>query len=439
MKKNHLHHKERHTRQILYGEYTKDNKPLIKNKDHLEKARNYIKLREKVDRVNGNTINADLISILHLSNYLKDKRFEEATRNDMMDFDTWLQNERNLSKSTASLYLMKIKRFYKFISEPEMYANGKADQKDIKYPDSVRWITYDSNGDELPLEELPTKKDIEKMYTACKDVRDQVILSALLDGGLRKSELLSLKLRNVKYDAELKKYYFILPKKSKSKGLKTGARYIQLFLIPSSTGYIHDYLNHHKLKNNPDGPFIYSEDHSVTRQDLSDYGLSEYGISEIIDRIVKNSGVKQHITPHTLRHISATWCCTKGFNEPMLRERFGWSKRSKMPSRYVHLANSDMRNKIKEILGIKDENSEDVEELQPIMCWNCGEENPFSYNHCWKCGATLNQEKDELTTSAIDEGLALQKLKKSNPDFLKTLANAVLEQLQDNEKQEENK
>ena len=185
-----MNHKEKHIQQILFGKFTDDNKPLIKNKNHLEIVKQYVKLREKVDKVNINTIDADLIAILHLSTFLGKKAFKQASRTDIMNFSDYLKDKKGNSESTSSLYLMKIKRFYKFVYEPDLYANGKSDQRDIKYPDAVRWITYDDNGKELPLDNIPTKKEITKLFNVCKDVRDQVILTSLLDGGLRKSELI---------------------------------------------------------------------------------------------------------------------------------------------------------------------------------------------------------------------------------------------------------
>jgi len=75
-----------------------------------------------------------------------------------------------------------------------------------------------------------------------------------------------------------------------------------------------------------------------------------------------------------------------------------------MPSRYVHLANTDMKNKIMEILGIKKEELKNVDELQPKICWNCNEENPFSYNYCFKCGVNLKQ-KDVPEVDQHDENI----------------------------------
>lgn len=410
-----MHHKERHIKQILEGEFTIDGKPFIKNIKHLEVAKSYATLRKKVDKVNINTLDADLIAISHLSNYLENKPFKNVSRDDMMNFSDHLKDKLNLSESTTNLYLMKLKRFYKFVSKPDLYANGKSDQKDIKYPDSVRWITYEDSEGDLPLDNIPTKKEIKELFNACKDVRDQVILCAFLDGGLRKSELISLRVRNVKFDSDLKKYYFILPKKTKN--LKTGQRFIQLFLIGSSTSYIKDYLNHHPYKNDPDAPFVYSDDNRAKSKPIHDKFLTDIGMGEIIERIVKASKIKYHITPHTLRHVSATWCCIKGFNEPMLRERYGWSKRSRMPSRYVHLANTNMKDKIMEILGIKKDDNENIDELQSQVCWNCKEENPFSYNYCFKCGVELTKKEENIAT-ATDTGIITQE-GLQDPEFRK--------------------
>lgn len=413
-----MNHKEKHIKQILTGEYTKDGKPLIKNENHLETVRIYVKLRKKVDRVKTGTLNVDLISIMHLSTFLKDKRFQDATRDDMMDFSTYLEEEKGFNPSSASLYLMKIKRFYKFVSEPDIYANGKMDQRNIQYPTCVRWIS-EHKGDELPIDSIPSKKVIKKLFNSCKDVRDQVILTSFLDGGLRRGELINLTLKNVGYDPDLKRYYFLLPKKTR--GLKTGMRKVQLFLLPSSSSYIRDYLNHHRFKDNPNAPFIYTECNRIHGDKPSDFKIGEVGIFQIIDRIVNTSGVNLHITPHTLRHVSATWCAMKGFNESMLRERFGWSPSSRMPARYVHIANTDMKEKIMNILGIKKEETDDTKEMQPIICWNCEEENPFSYHYCFRCGADLKQDEKEISkkATAVDTGITVQSMMDKDEQFKK--------------------
>jgi integrase len=399
--------------------------------NHRHDVEAYIKIRREVDKVKPHTLACDMVAIYQLSRFLKNKSFKEATREDIREWSQWLltQNlnkkrkrnhtathETDMEETSRDFYLMKIKRFYKYISEPNNYENGRADQRDIKYPDSVRWITYNQHtDDELPLDNLLTDKQIKQLLNGCNDIREQTIIVSLLDGGLRKSELIALKIRNVQFDKQLGAY-FILPKKQKN--LKTGTRKVQLFLIQSSTNYIKEFLNHHPFKDDLDAPFIQTNDKKYRHKKM---GLTDRGVNDIMDRIVKNSGLKIHLTPHMLRHNSATRCVAKGFSEPMLRERFGWKKNSTMPSKYVHLQQKDTDDKIRQILGIKTETTEEISILQPVICQNCSYENVPTNTVCGRCGMKLNITKKDMELSASSLGIILQKAQSSNPEIEKLL------------------
>lgn len=395
-----MEHKEKHIQNALKA---------VSNKNHKKTLTEYISIRKEIDRVTNNTIDTDVCSISHLSTFLKNKKFKDADRKDIRTWLNWL-TKQGLGDTTINLYKARIKRFYKYISKPTLYEGGKADQKDIPYPDSVRWISIDHDTMELPLDSILNEKQIKKLYNGCRDLRDKVIVTSWLDAGLRRNELRLMKIKNVGFDKQLGAY-FILPKKSKRKGLKTGARKVQLFLIPSSTYYIREHLNYHPFKDDPEAPFIYTIGKKAKNKRDP---VSERGFKDILDQIVVRSGLKMHISPHVLRHNSATMCCVKGFNEFMLRERFGWSKSSNMPSRYVHLAQTDMSNQIKKILGITDE--EDIKDsiLQPVICWNCNTENPPEFKFCGKCSANLNPTKNELQVTATEAGVGIQKVMKNN-------------------------
>jgi len=315
---------------------------------------------------------------------------------------------------------MKLKRFYKYIAEPDNYENGKADQKDIRYPDCVRWISFESDiGGDLPIESILNEKQIKKLLDGCANSRDGALLCCLLDGGLRKSELRHLKIKNVGFDKTLGAYLLL------SNGLKTksSARKIQLFLIPSSTQYIKEYLNHHRYKDDPEAYFFYSMDRGEPAGSM----LAHQGVNQILKRIVTRSGLKIHLTPHILRHNSATMSTVKGFNEQLLRLRYGWSKTSKMPSRYVHLVEKDSDDFIKKLLGIKEEDQPEESLLQPIICKNCGYENVPSNTVCGRCAMKLNINIKDISMTASDIGIALQKAKDN--DALKELLKPILIEL----------
>ena len=220
--------------------------------------------------------------------------------------------------------------------------------------------------------------------------------------------------------------YFILPKKGKD--LKTGMRKIRLFIMPSSTKYLKDFLNNHPFKNYENAPLFYSRDGRVffnvlkksqekivNQSDFEKIRLTRPGLEQVITRLCKIAGLS-NITPHQIRHNSCTMSAKKGFNEMEMRIRYGWSKTSKMPSRYTHLASRDLDDKIKVITGFKEPEEPEISKLASILCWNCQEENVPTNKFCSKCGSNLNPSKEELTPTATETGIATQEMLK-DPNF----------------------
>lgn len=377
----------------------------FENANHKQKAKEYLNIRKQIDKVNTATQQTDIVALYHLSQFLKDKSYKDATQNDIMEWERLLQ--KHYSESSIRLFEAKIKRFYKYIAEPKQYMKGNQFQKNIEFPDCVSWISTTLKNGELPIDSIISEKEIKQLLDGCKDAREQCIIGpCLIDAGLRVSELKSLKIKNIGFDRQLGAF-FILPKKAM--GLKTGQRKIQLFLIPSSTAYIKEYLNHHIRKNDPEAYFIYSDSNFKRSETDATKPMSSNGIWKIVTRIVRNSGVKKDIHPHTLRHVSATFCSMRGFNEAMMRERFGWSRSSNMPSHYTHLASKDTSDYIKKLLGIKEDVTPDSI-LQPILCPNCTHENPPTHIFCSKCSTKLNIKKEDLGVDATTTGLATQEM-----------------------------
>jgi len=87
-----------------------------------------------------------------------------------------------------------------------------------------------------------------------------------------------------------------------------------------------------------------------------------------------------------------------------------------MPSRYTHLSSKDLEDKIKVITGFKEPDKKEDTILQPIICWNCKEENIPTAMFCNKCGNNLNPTKEEITATATETGIATQDMLK-DPEF----------------------
>ncbi|GAG86222.1 unnamed protein product, partial [marine sediment metagenome] len=166
---------------------------------------------------------------------------------------------------------------------------------------------------------------------------------------------------------------------------------IRLFLVPSSAQYLKDYINNHPFKRYTKCPLFISRDprrYSKVLKKVNSGILKEKEIVEELEKlrmgkvsvkdIIKNTAKRANAPigkPHDLRHNSCTMASKAGFNEMELRIRYGWSPTSRMPSRYTHLASKDLEDKIKVITGFKEPDKKEDTILQPIICWNCKEEN----------------------------------------------------------------
>ena len=392
--------------------YIRNMMQTFRNPEHKKDTEDYLKIRNSIDKVKKYTIRNDVQSLLAFDKFAKERSYKDLDQDDMIKFEEYLKKEhiskrvsnkymqkKGLDDSTIDQYMCHIKRFYKYYFKKDEYKKGKRFQKNIPYPDNVAWISVSTNnGRDLPLEKILSEEDLLKLLNVCDNPRDQAMFSAgFFDAGLRISELISLNVKNVDFDKL--GGYFILPKKGKD--LKTGRRTIRLFLMPSSSQYLKDFLKNHPLKHFEDAPLFYSLDSRVyskviekankgtaTHDDFNEVRLSRPGIEYILQRYCKMAGITK-LTPHALRHNSCTKCAKMGFNEMELRIRYGWSPTSKMPSRYTHLAHKDLDDKIKVITGYQEPEEIEPSKLISIDCWNCHEENVPTAKFCSRCGLAI--------------------------------------------------
>ena len=296
--------------------------------------------------------------LYNVARWVKDEKLDEMSENEIKDLIVKILQKDEYSKRTKIDYSTAIKGFY-------VWLDGDARR--------VSWIrTSLPNGKKLP-EELLTKKDIESLIDSAIHVRDKALIMVLYEGGLRISELLNLKLKNVEFD----RYGAILIVHG-----KTGWRRIRLI---AAVPYLSNWIMHHPLKNNPESPLWVG------------IGSRNYGkplkydaVRMLLRKIAKRAGLKKRVNPHIFRHSRATELA-KYLTEAQLREFFGWTKDSEMPAIYVHLSGRDTDRAILRIYGkLTDEELREEEPIKPKKCIFCGTENPSEAEFCVKCGRPLN-------------------------------------------------
>ena len=305
-----------------------------------------------------------------------DKSFIDCTKTDIKNYVGKIEKSK-YSENSKQGYKIAIKKFYQFLRGFEW--------KSKKYPEEVDWIdtSNNKNSNKLP-EELLTQKDVRSLIDGCNNIRDKALISVLYESGCRIGELLSLERKHVQFD----KYGATLNASG-----KTGSRRIRIVnCVPFLANW---------FENMP----ITKEDTPLwlglgTRN--KNRGIRYPTVESILNKLKVRIKFKKAVNPHLFRHSRATHLAPH-LKEPQMREFFGWSKRSNMPSIYVHLSGRDIDNSILEINGVKEKkvdnnNLINGEALKPIECPICKNKNPPGSSLC-KCGFDLTKSfsyQDEL-------------------------------------------
>jgi integrase len=147
--------------------------------------------------------------------------------------------------------------------------------------------------------------------------------------GARPSEILGLRIKDVAFDGN---DVFV------SLHGKTGSRTIYII---KSVSLLSQWLNVHPKKDDPQAPLW------VNRSNYGRFNRWGYrACSKELVRLAERAGVKKNVTIYLFRHSAATRDARLGFTESQLCLKYGWVIGSRVPSVYLHLTASDLREKI---------------------------------------------------------------------------------------------
>jgi integrase/recombinase XerD len=250
------------------------------------------------------------------------KRFDGMDRHDIETIVGRVQNS-GFSPRTVADHLTVIKTFWKWL-----------EGKDEIYPEKVAWIKarYSNRKIRLP-EELLTNEDIDALVDAASNVRDKAFISILYDSGCRIGELLTLRIKHVRFD---------------SSGAvvmvdgKTGQRRVRII---HSTPRLLNWIEHHPAKTDPEAFLFVS---IGTKNHCKQ--LCYESISNMLRRTAQKAGVRKRVNPHLFRHSRATFLA-KHLTEAQMKEYFGWTQASDMAAVYVHLSGRDVDSALLKLAG----------------------------------------------------------------------------------------
>jgi len=235
----------------------------------------------------------------------------------------------------------------------------------------LKFIKATKPKDKLTREDLPTNEEVQKILAACADSsRDKAMISVHAEAGTRIGELLGMKIKDFSLD--------------NNGGIikvdgKTGVRPIR---IVKSVPYLTRWLNDHPNKNDHESPlWVY-----IHASDTFGQPINYAGFNSILQKRVRQVGITKRISSHLFRHKEITDLANK-LTESESRMRHGWGRTSLMPSKYTHLNQDDLDDKMLEIMGVK---KPEVKEDPLRECVFCKISYPVETRFCDLCSRPLD-------------------------------------------------
>lgn len=279
----------------------------------------YLKLEKGLSE---NSIEAYLRDVSRFGNYCVDLLPQDVKPIHISSFFTALLEAELLAETSQARMLSSIRSFYKYL----MY-------EDIIELDPCSLVEAPKIGRKLPdpltVDEIDLMLEVIDKSTPL-GVRNASIIETMYSCGLRVSELVNLKIRDVYFDSD---FVRVFGKGSKERLVPLGS-----FAKRSIKNYMEEHRGAKGIKEGEqDIIFLNNRGARLTR----------VMIFTIISKTADLAGIKRNISPHSLRHSFATHLLEGGADLRAIQEMLGHSSITTTEI-YTHLDNSYLKSVIKE-------------------------------------------------------------------------------------------
>jgi integrase len=355
--------------------------------------------REMINSSKAKSTRRKHLQTLYVLSRMLGKDWDQAIREDIEILVSKIMERFASENGQESNYSYDNKKVLKIFFR--WFKLGSREFNEVGDPKETKKVKLGKVKDKIAREDLLTEDDRKKLLAACaNNLRDRAFVDVQFEAGTRPGEILSLKIKHVKFD----EYGGIIHVDG-----KTGARPVRLV---RSTPNLSAWLDSHPFKTNPEAP-LWINLHA------RNYGtaLDSPSTRMIIVRLCRRAKISKRIYLNLFRHSEAT-TTAKFMTEAQLRKRHGWSPTSKMPARYVHLVNADVDEAIFRRHGIK-KDEEHTPEL-PKMCLICKTPNCTESDRCNSCGKPLDMKKaiemeeEQKRQSEIEKEMLTDQISRQN-------------------------
>ena len=244
------------------------------------------------------TVKNYIRSVVYMSNYLS-KHPRDTSIEDITDYLYYQKHENTISWRTIKLYVAGLRWFYRHIEYNETLAEK------IPYPK-----------EEIHLPEILSREDLNRLFNGCYNQKHRVILRLIYSSGLRRNELINLKLTDIiTGDGKFK------IRINNSKGKKDRYTVLSKRIVTELREYYKNYspikyLFNGRIKGEP---------------------MSAAGLRHILTKAIEYSGLKKYVNIHLLRHCFASHALEDGINIKTLQAVLGHSS-IKTTLIYLHVS-----------------------------------------------------------------------------------------------------
>ena len=245
----------------------------------IKEFKSYLKIERSLS---NNTVDAYLRDIKKLQKFAEEKNISDIdiTSDDIKEFIVFI-NKDEISARSQSRIVSGIKSFYKYLILEDYIKVNPTDLIEtprigIKLPDTLSIHEIDN---------LISAIDLSHP----QGQRNRAIIEVLYSCGLRVSELINLKLSNVKFKEG---YLKVIGKGDKERLSPIGSSALKYLNI-----YISKIRSHQDIKKG-------SED--IVFLNRNGKKLTRVMIFTIVKNLSESIGLKKRISPHTFRHSFAT-------------------------------------------------------------------------------------------------------------------------------------
>jgi len=269
----------------------------------------YLKVIKKCSSYTLTSYQSDLLEFIRISKKI------DINRDECSSYLEYLYS-CNYSRNTISRKLSSIRSFYNFLVREEKISDNYF--KDISNPKKS-----------LGLPKYIKDDDLEKIFLVSDKSnplgqRNNLVLEMLYATGVRVSELINIKLKDINfYENTIK----ILGKGSKERIVMFGS-----FCRDAMDLYLSD--GRCKLVHGNDNDYLFLNKNGGR--------LSDRFVRKIVDDVIFKCAIDYHVSPHTLRHTFATDLLNAGADLVSVKELLGHSSLD-TTSIYTHLSNAQIK------------------------------------------------------------------------------------------------